>query len=54
MRRRWAICSRFEDELARAVAGAGLIPKKHAATIAACCDASLYDPAELVRWRAAP
>jgi 3-carboxy-cis,cis-muconate cycloisomerase len=39
---------RFEAELAHAAAGAGLIPKKHAATIAACCDASLYDPAALV------
>ena len=28
--------------------GAGLIPKKHAATIAAACDATLYDPAALV------
>ena len=32
---------RFEAALAHAAAGAGLIPKKHVATIAACCDASL-------------
>src|SRR6478736_4378335 len=39
---------RFEAELAHAAARAGLIPKKHAVTIAAACDASLYDPAALV------
>ena len=38
---------RFEAALAKAVADAGLIPKQHAATIAAACDASLYDPAPL-------
>ena len=38
---------RFEAALAKAVADAGLIPGKHAATIAAACDASLYDPAPL-------
>lgn len=35
---------RFEAALAHATAEAGLIPKKHAATIEAACDASLYDP----------
>ena len=39
---------RFEAELAQAAARAGLIPKKHAVTIAAACDATLYDPAALV------
>jgi 3-carboxy-cis,cis-muconate cycloisomerase len=39
---------RFEAELARSVASAGLIPKRHAATIAAACNADLYDPAALV------
>jgi 3-carboxy-cis,cis-muconate cycloisomerase len=39
---------RFEAELAHAVAAAGLISKKHATTIAAACDAALYDPAALV------
>jgi 3-carboxy-cis,cis-muconate cycloisomerase len=39
---------RFETELAHAVAGAGLIPKKHAAVIADACDAALYDPSSLV------
>ena len=39
---------RFEAELAHAAARAGLIPKKHAVTIAAACDATLYDPAALV------
>ena len=38
---------RFEAALAKAVADAGLIRKQHAATIAAACDASLYDPAPL-------
>jgi 3-carboxy-cis,cis-muconate cycloisomerase len=38
---------RFEAALATGVAAAGLIPKQHAATIAAACDASLYDPAPL-------
>src|SRR3954469_23958954 len=38
---------RFEAALAKAAADAGLIPKKHAATIAAACDATLYDPAPL-------
>jgi 3-carboxy-cis,cis-muconate cycloisomerase len=38
---------RFEAALATAAAEAGLIPGKHAATIAAACDASLYDPAPL-------
>ncbi len=38
---------RFEAALATAAADAGLIPKQHAATIAAACDASLYDPAPL-------
>jgi 3-carboxy-cis,cis-muconate cycloisomerase len=38
---------RFEAALAKAAADAGLIPAKHAATIAAACDASLYDPAPL-------
>jgi 3-carboxy-cis,cis-muconate cycloisomerase len=38
---------RFEAALAKAVAEAGLIPAPHAATIAAACDASLYDPAPL-------
>ena len=40
---------RFEAELAHAAAGAGLIPKKHAITIAAACDPGLYDPHDLVR-----
>jgi 3-carboxy-cis,cis-muconate cycloisomerase len=39
---------RFEAELAKCVAGSGLISKRHASTIAAACHASLYDPAELV------
>jgi 3-carboxy-cis,cis-muconate cycloisomerase len=39
---------RFEAELATSVAACGLIPKRHAKTIAAACDASLYDPAALV------
>ena len=39
---------RFEAELAKSVADAGLIPKRRAATIAAACNADLYDPAELV------
>jgi 3-carboxy-cis,cis-muconate cycloisomerase len=39
---------RFEAALAEAAAGASLIPKRHAATIAAACDAALYDPAALV------
>jgi 3-carboxy-cis,cis-muconate cycloisomerase len=38
---------RFEAALARAVARAGLIPAEHAATIAAACEASLYDPVPL-------
>src|SRR5689334_11829754 len=38
---------RFEAALAKAAADAGLIPARHAATIAAACDASLYDPASL-------
>jgi 3-carboxy-cis,cis-muconate cycloisomerase len=38
---------RFEAALAKAAADAGLIPKQHAATIVAACDASLYDPAPL-------
>ena len=38
---------RFEAALAMAAADAGLIPKQHAATIVAACDASLYDPAPL-------
>ncbi len=38
---------RFEAALAHAVAAAGLIPKKHAATIEAACDAALYDPGPL-------
>src|SRR6185503_11909080 len=38
---------RFEAALAKAAAGAGLIPARHAATIAAACDAALYDPAPL-------
>jgi 3-carboxy-cis,cis-muconate cycloisomerase len=38
---------RFEAALAKAAAQAGLIPAKHAATITAACDASLYDPAPL-------
>jgi 3-carboxy-cis,cis-muconate cycloisomerase len=38
---------RFEAALAKAVADAGLIPAKHAATIAAACDESLYEPAPL-------
>ena len=38
---------RFEAALAKAVAQAGLIPQKHAATIAAACDAQFYDPAPL-------
>jgi len=38
---------RFEAALAKAVALAGLIPAKHAGTIAAACDAALYDPAPL-------
>ena len=39
---------RFEAALAEAAAAAGLIPKKHAATIVTACDAALYDPAALV------
>ena len=39
---------RFEAQLAHAVAGAGLIPRKHAATIASACEADLYDPSALV------
>ena len=38
---------RFEAALAKAVAGAGLIPRKHAAIIAAACDPALYDPVSL-------
>ncbi len=38
---------RFEAALARATAEAGLIPKKHAATIARACDPALYDPTPL-------
>jgi len=38
---------RFEAALAHAVAGAGLIPKKHVAVIAAACDPALYDPPAL-------
>ena len=38
---------RFEAALAHAAASAGLIPKKHALTIAKACDAALYDPAAL-------
>src|SRR5258708_3667746 len=38
---------RFEAALAHATAAAGLIPKKHAPTIAKACDAALYDPASL-------
>src|SRR5580698_10130892 len=38
---------RFEAALAHATAEAGLIPKKHAATIEAACDASLYDTGPL-------
>jgi 3-carboxy-cis,cis-muconate cycloisomerase len=38
---------RFEAALAKAVGDAGLIPKKHAAIIAAACQAELYDPAPL-------
>ena len=38
---------RFEAALAHAVAAAGLIPKKHAATIEAACDADLYEPGPL-------
>jgi 3-carboxy-cis,cis-muconate cycloisomerase len=38
---------RFEAALAKAAAQAGLIPAKHAATIADACDAALYDPASL-------
>jgi 3-carboxy-cis,cis-muconate cycloisomerase len=39
---------RFEAQLAHAVAGAGLIPRKHAATIAEACVPALYDPSALV------
>ncbi|UYN93860.1 MAG: 3-carboxy-cis,cis-muconate cycloisomerase [Enhydrobacter sp.] len=38
---------RFEAALARATAEAGLIPKKHIATIARACDPTLYDAASL-------
>ena len=38
---------RFEAALAMAAAEAGLIPQRHATTIAAACDAGLYDPAPL-------
>ncbi|MBV8393270.1 MAG: 3-carboxy-cis,cis-muconate cycloisomerase [Alphaproteobacteria bacterium] len=38
---------RFEAALAHATAEAGLIPKKHAATIEAACDAALYDAGPL-------
>jgi 3-carboxy-cis,cis-muconate cycloisomerase len=38
---------RFEGALAQAAAAAGLISKKHAATIAKACDPKLYDPAAL-------
>jgi len=38
---------RFEAALAKAVSDAGLIPKQHAAIIAAACKAELYDPAPL-------
>jgi 3-carboxy-cis,cis-muconate cycloisomerase len=38
---------RFEAALAQATAAAGLILKKHAATIAKACDPKLYDPAAL-------
>jgi len=38
---------RFEAALAHAVAAAGLIPKKHAATIEVACDPDLYDPGPL-------
>lgn len=39
---------RFEAELAHAVAGAGLIPRRHAGVIAGACDAALYDPPALM------
>jgi 3-carboxy-cis,cis-muconate cycloisomerase len=39
---------RFEAELANCVAKVGLIAKRHAATIAASCNADLYVPADLV------
>jgi 3-carboxy-cis,cis-muconate cycloisomerase len=38
---------RFEAALAHATAAAGLVPRKHAAVIAAACDADLYDAAPL-------
>ena len=38
---------RFEAALAQAAAGAGLIPKKHAATIAKACDPAPYDALSL-------
>ncbi|WIM12118.1 3-carboxy-cis,cis-muconate cycloisomerase [Enhydrobacter sp.] len=38
---------RFEAALARAVAQAGLIPKKFAGIVAAACDPALYDPEPL-------
>jgi 3-carboxy-cis,cis-muconate cycloisomerase len=39
---------RFEAELAKSVASAGLIPKRHAITIATACNTDLYDSAALV------
>jgi 3-carboxy-cis,cis-muconate cycloisomerase len=39
---------RFEAELAKSVASAGLIPKRHATTIATACNTDLYDSAALV------
>jgi 3-carboxy-cis,cis-muconate cycloisomerase len=39
---------RFEAELANCAAKVGLIPKRHAETIAASCNADLYEPADLV------
>jgi 3-carboxy-cis,cis-muconate cycloisomerase len=38
---------RFEAALAHATAAAGLIPKKHATTIAKACEPALYDPVAL-------